>query len=359
MQTFLKIIRWSVGVLFIFSGLIKANDPLGLSYKMQEFFDVWSLSILNDYTLGLSLVMNTLEIVAGIALLIKFPYKQTLWLLLGLIIFFTFLTGYALFSGKIKTCGCFGDCIPLTPQTSFIKDILLFICIVILLFTQKKVKTSIHPAFGISVLLIAIIGVGYGQKQVLIHLPYIDCLPYQQGNDINEKMKAPKGAVADSVTIMMEFEKSGKKYFFDANHFPDDFDSTYIYIDRKEIVVTKGNGLKAGIGDFTLTTLSGVDTTQNIFKTPIPYVLVFAGKIDTAIPWNDLILKLREKYKLIYIVTADKTGATQYLNGQNVLIADITMIKTAARVWPTLFVMNGATIMLKTTFADYNEKNRH
>ena len=356
MQNFIKIIRWSVGLLFIFSGLIKANDPLGLSYKMQEFFDVWGMSFFNDYTLALSLVMNTLEIVAGVALLIKFPYKQTLWLLLGLIVFFTFLTGYALFSGKIKTCGCFGDCIPLTPQTSFIKDILLFICIVILLFTQKKVKVNMHPALGISILLCATFLVGYGQRQVLVHLPIIDCLPYKQGNDIKEKMQSPKGAIADSVTIMMEFEKGGKKYFFDANNFPNDFDSTYIYIDRKEVVVSKGNGLKAGIGDFTLTTLSGLDTTKKIFITPIPYVLIFAGYVDNSIPWNEMILKLREKYKLIYVVTADKAGAIQSLPGVNVLIGDITMIKTAARVWPTIFVMNGSTIVLKTTYQDYIQK---
>ena len=74
MQNFLKILRWTVGVLFIFSGLIKANDPLGLSYKMQEFFDVWGMSFFNDYTLGLSLFMNLLEIVTGLALLIKYPY---------------------------------------------------------------------------------------------------------------------------------------------------------------------------------------------------------------------------------------------------------------------------------------------
>ena len=356
MQNFIKIIRWSVGLLFIFSGLIKANDPLGLSYKMQEFFDVWGMSFFNDYTLALSLVMNTLEIIAGVALLIKFPYKQTLWLLLGLIVFFTFLTGYALFSGKIKTCGCFGDCIPLTPQTSFIKDILLFICIVILLFTQKKVKVNMHPALGISILLCATFLVGYGQRQVLVHLPIIDCLPYKQGNDIKEKMQSPKGAIADSVTIMMEFEKGGKKYFFDANNFPNDFDSTYIYIDRKEVVVSKGNGLKAGIGDFTLTTLSGLDTTKKIFITPIPYVLIFAGYVDNSIPWNEMILKLREKYKLIYVVTADKAGAIQSLPGVNVLIGDITMIKTAARVWPTIFVMNGSTIVLKTTYQDYIQK---
>ena len=356
MQNFIKIICWSVGLLFIFSGLIKANDPLGLSYKMQEFFEVWGMIYFNDYTLALSLIMNTLEILAGVALLIKFPYKQTLWLLLGLIVFFTFLTGYALFSGKIKTCGCFGDCIPLTPQTSFIKDIILFICIIILLFTQKKVKAIMHPGVGVSILLITTFLVGYGQKQALTHLPLIDCLSYKQGNDINEKMKIPDGAVSDSVTIMMEFEKEGKKYFFDANNFPTDFDSTYVYIDRKEVVVSKGNGLKAGIGDFTLTTLSGLDTTQKIFKTHIPYVLVFAGYVDSSIPWNEMIVKLREKYKLIYIVTADKAGAIQSLPGLNVLIGDITMIKTAARVWPTIFVMNGSTIMQKITYQDYIAK---
>jgi len=343
-------------LLFIFSGLIKANDPLGLSYKMQEFFEVWGMIYFNDYTLALSLIMNTLEIVAGVALLIKFPYKQTLWLLLGLIVFFTFLTGYALFSGKIKTCGCFGDCIPLTPQTSFIKDIILFVCIVILLFTQKKVKASMHLGVGVSILLMTTFLVGYGQKLALTHLPFIDCLPYKQGNDIKEKMLLPKGAIADSVTIMMEFEKEGKKYFFDANNFPSDFDSTYVYIDRKEVIVSKGNGLKAGIGDFTLTTLSGLDTTQKIFITPIPYVLVFAGYVDSSIPWNEMILKLREKYKLIYVVTADKAGAIQSLPGVNVLIGDITMIKTAARVWPTIFVMNGSTIMQKITYQDYIQK---
>jgi len=356
MQTFIKIIRYSVGILFIFSGLIKANDPLGLSYKMQEFFDVWGMSFLSDYTLALSLIMNTLEIVAGIALLIQFPYKATLWLLLSLIVFFTFLTGYALFSGKIKTCGCFGDCIPLTPKTSFIKDIILFICIVILLFTQKKIKSNIHPALGIIILLLSTIGIGYGQKQVLDHLPFIDCLPYKQGNDIREKMKLPLGAVSDSVTIMMEFEKAGKKYFFDANHFPDNFDSTYIYKERKEVVVSKGNGFKADISDFTLSNLSGTDTTQSLFNTEIPYVLVFAGQIDNAIPWNTLLAKLKAKYKLVYIVTADKTGAIQNLSKQNILIGDITMIKTAARVWPTVFVMNGAAIMQKISYLDYIKK---
>lgn len=121
MKPLLIISRIIVGILFIFSGLIKANDPLGLSYKMQEFFEVWNLHGLNNYTLALSVIMIAFEIIAGVAVLVGWQMRLFSWLLLLLIIFFTFLTGYALFSGKIKECGCFGDCIPLQANQSFFK----------------------------------------------------------------------------------------------------------------------------------------------------------------------------------------------------------------------------------------------
>jgi hypothetical protein len=353
MQSFLKFLRLGVGILFIFSGLIKANDPLGLSYKMQEFFDVWGVNFLSDYTLGFALFMNTLEIITGVALLVKYPYKQTLWLLCALIVFFSFLTGYALFSGKIKTCGCFGDCIPLTPKTSFIKDIILLLAIVILLFNQKKVKSELHKGWAIFILLIATLGVGYGQQKVLNYLPYVDCLPYKQGNDIVEKMKLPAGAIADSISIQMEFSKEGKSYFFDANNFPENFDSTYVYKSRKEVVVRKGNDKEAAIKDFKLFTLSEQDTTSALFATPNPYVLIFAGEIDEALPWETLITQLKNKHKLVYLVTADKSTASKRLKDKlPLLIGDITMIKTAARVWPTIFIMNGSTIMQKKSYKE-------
>ncbi|RYF93374.1 MAG: DoxX family protein, partial [Chitinophagaceae bacterium] len=87
--------RIIVGLLFIFSGLIKANDPLGLSYKMQEFFELWGMTRFNDHTLWLSVVMIAFEIIAGVALLLGWRMKLFMWLLLLLILFFTFLTGYA------------------------------------------------------------------------------------------------------------------------------------------------------------------------------------------------------------------------------------------------------------------------
>ena len=356
MQNFLKILRWTVGLLFIFSGLIKANDPLGLSYKMQEFFDVWGMSFFNDYTLGLSLLMNLLEIVTGLALLIKYPYKQTLWILLVLIVFFSFLTGYALFSGKIKTCGCFGDCIPLTPKTSFIKDIVLLFSIVILLINHKKVKTNLHKAWGILIILIGSFGVGYGQYYVLQHLPFIDCLPYKVGKDIVEQMKLPANAIADSIRLDMEFEKNGKTYQFDPSNFPADFDSTYVYQDRQEVLIQKGNGMVAKIVDFSLFTINNEDTTAAIFNSDSPYVLIFSGNIDTSIPWETLIKTIQQKNKLVYLVTADKVNALQLKLDIPILIGDMTMIKTAARVWPTIAIMNGSTIMEKQSYIDYLKK---
>jgi hypothetical protein len=323
---------------------------------MQEFFDVWGMSFLSDYTLALAYCMNLLEIITGIALIIKFPYKQTLWLLLGLILFFTFLTGYALFSGKIKTCGCFGDCLVLTPKSSFIKDIVLLVSILLLLFTHKKVKTNISKPLGILILLISIFGVGYGQYYVLQYLPIIDCLPYKVGNDIIEKMKTPDGAIGDSIVIEMDFTKNGKKYSFTPDKFPNDFDSTYIFSERKEVIIKKGNGIKAPITDFNLNTLQGTDTTAALFASPTPYVLIFAGQIDSTLPWEKLLQTIHNKHKLVYIVTADKSGAINTLAKENILIGDITMIKTAARVWPTIFIMNGATIMQKKSFLFYTEK---
>src|SRR5258707_12700107 len=140
MKMLISIVRNLVGILFIFSGLIKANDPLGLSYKMQEFFEVWGWHGLNDYTLSLSVLMIDFEIIAGVAVLVGWRMKLFSWLLLLLIIFFTFLTAYAVFSGKIKECGCFGNCIPLTAGESFAKDLLLLILILFLFAFRSRIQ---------------------------------------------------------------------------------------------------------------------------------------------------------------------------------------------------------------------------
>src|SRR6185437_1575572 len=140
MRFLISFVRGLVGLLFIFSGLVKANDPLGLSYKMQEFFDVWNFHWLDSLTLAFSVLMIIFEIVAGVAVLLGWRMKLFSWLLLLLTIFFTFLTAYAYLTGKVQECGCFGDCIPLSAGESFVKDLILLVLVLFLFAMRNRIK---------------------------------------------------------------------------------------------------------------------------------------------------------------------------------------------------------------------------
>ncbi len=178
MKILINLVRVIVGLLFIFSGLVKAIDPLGLSYKMQEFFELWGMTQFNQHTLWLSVVMIAFEIIAGAALLLGWQMKLFSWLLLLLILFFTFLTGYAYLSGKFKNCGCFGDCIPITPLTSFLKDIVLTALILFLFANRKKIQPIFSKkSNAVLILLVTVFSFGI-QWYALTYLPPVDCLPW-------------------------------------------------------------------------------------------------------------------------------------------------------------------------------------
>lgn len=363
MKILLSIIRLVVGVLFIFSGLIKANDPMGLSYKMQEFFEVWGMHFLNDYTLAFALIMNAFEIVAGVAILIGWRIRLVSWLLLLLIIFFTFLTGYALFSGKIKTCGCFGDCIPLSPKQSFIKDLVLLVLILVI-FIKKDVIQPLFRGFGGNFLIaLSVLFCIVSQWYVIKHLPVIDCLAYKKGNNLIEKMKMPEGAVADSFAIKFVYKKDGKQVEFDAEHFPDDFnDSTYEYVDRVQELIRPASAT-AAITDFILYGDTGEDTTVAILSQPGYYVMLLSKDANQAEEgWNKNAAEVSkvcgQKQIPFFIVTATTEAAQKQLPAtQNIhyLKCDATVIKTAGRVNPTYFVMKGADVVGKFANADFDK----
>ncbi len=360
MKTTLTIIRWIVGLLFIFSGLVKVNDPLGLSYKMDEFFEVWGWFVLTKYTVSLAVFMNVLEVVCGISLLVGRRMKFFTSILLLLIIFFTFLTGYALLSGKIKTCGCLGDCLPLTPAMSFTKDLLLLVLIVILFIYRNKIHAALSNTISNGILVVSTIACFALQYIVLNHLPFYDCLPYKKGNNIVEQMKKPANYVPDSTSIIYEYTKNGKQVQFDQNHFPDDFDSTYIYVNRIDKLIKKGSN-EPKIISFTLTSLSGNDTTQSIFDIP-KYVMVLSNEYPADYEiWHSDLLKIREeaakKSIPLFYVTSQSNEAIARLSKDNITVlkTDGTLIKTAARVNATYFLMTQATILNKYSYKDFNK----
>ena len=362
----LLLVRWIVGLLFIFSGLIKVNDPIGLSYKMQEFFEVWNMHFLNDYALFFSIAMNSFEVLAGVAIIIGWRIKLFSWLLLLLIVFFTFLTGYAHYSGKIKTCGCFGDCLPLTSAQSFYKDLFLLVLIVLLVGFQKQIKSALSNAWAFTLVALTLVLSTGAQLYVLKHLPWVDCLPYKVGNNILQKMEMPAGATLDSMQIVFEYQKEGKTIEFDQEHFPENFDDSYIFISRKDQLVKKGNGLKPAIIDFSLKTLDGFDTTQAVLSKKEKYVFILAKDASNIAQWKKKVNAVLNNYRFsengnsVIFVSAEGAKIKAEFPGHIVLNCDATVLKTAARVNPTFMYMEGATILKKWSYEDvYNQYSKY
>src|ERR1700743_2293717 len=142
------IARILVGLLFIFSGLIKINDPLGFSYKLEEYFEVFHITFLDGFAVSIAILLCALEIILGFGLLIGVRAKQVAWGLLLLIIFFAFLTFYSAFFKVVQTCGCFGDAIPLTPWQSFSKDVVLLLLILVLFVNKENIRPLFQPKTG-------------------------------------------------------------------------------------------------------------------------------------------------------------------------------------------------------------------
>ncbi|HYE54393.1 MAG TPA: BT_3928 family protein, partial [Chitinophagaceae bacterium] len=351
-----------VGILFIFSGLIKANDPLGLSYKMQEFFEVWGLHGLNDFTLAFSVAMIGFEIIAGVAVLIGWQFRLFSWLLMLLILFFTFLTGYAVLSGKIRECGCFGDCIKLTAWDSFIKDLVLLGLILFLFAFRDRVKPVFSRNVNIALLLFGAVAAFSLQWYVLWHLPVLDCLPYKKGNNVLEKMKIPAGAIPDSTVITFVYKKDGKDVEFTADKFPADFGDNYVFVKRYDKVIRKGNA-EAAIKDFALTDSTGTNVTEQWFNRPGKKLLVFVKNIPSNLEHNrqDLenVWRYAEQIKAdIAIATSvldeTKKAFTEMLPGRQLTFytCDGVAVKTASRTPITIYLINGAVIENKWSYID-------
>lgn len=365
MRQVVNIARILVGALFIFSGLIKAIDPLGLAYKMQEFFEVWAsegimkgmMHWLNEQALMFSLLMITLEVVLGVALLLGWRTKLVSWLLLLLMLFFTFLTSYVLFSGKIKACGCFGDCIPLTPIQTFTKDIVLLVLVLVILFGRKHIKPLFSNKVNISLFLISLFAVLALQWYVLKHLPVKDCLAFKVGNNILELRKMPKDAIPDKFEYKFIYKRNGESKEFAVNALPD---STWEFVDRKQILIEKGKNNEPLINDFVLKTALDTDSTEAILSRQGEYYLLFVKDFSLiAKVWLEdqrFAVVATERGKQVFIISSDRKSAEDRYGslavaGKKLIIpvlnCDATALKTAARNNITLYLMDGPVVKNK------------
>jgi uncharacterized membrane protein YphA (DoxX/SURF4 family)/peroxiredoxin len=354
--------RLFVGILFIISGLIKLNDPLGFSYKLDEYFSepVFNLPFFVPFSLAIALFLVILEVVLGVMLLIGYKSKWTIYNLLLLVLLFTFLTFYSAYFDVVKDCGCFGDALHLTPWQSFSKDLILLFFILILFYNQKYIKPLFFTKIQNILVLTSIALCAFMGYWVLNHLPLKDFRPYKVGTNIRKAMEIPDNAPKSVVEMIFIYKVKGVDKEFtekDLMSLPEGAE----FVDRKDKVIVQG--YQPPIHDFKLE-LNGEDKTDMILSKE-KAILIMAYDLEKANraglqKINDIYKKAKEKGYYIALVTGSSTDIVNNVKKKysftfDILFCDATAIKTVERANPSFVVMNYGTIIQKTHYNDVDD----
>jgi uncharacterized membrane protein YphA (DoxX/SURF4 family) len=338
--------RIFVGIIFIFSGLIKLNDPVGTEIKLEEYFDVfatdfpWMAGFWHFWVplaLYVSIFLCALELVLGVCLLVQYKLKTASWVLLATVIFFGFLTFYSAYFNKVTDCGCFGETIKLKPWTSFIKDmVLLFFILIILwqrhIFADKKTG-SVVAISSVFCLLLGIYAVRY--------LPVQDGLPYAIGENIAENMKP-----SETPKFKYIMEKNGKEQEF--NEYPTD--TTWKF---KQMIQLNEDEAKARITDYNLyRNGDSIDyKAESFVGKKLMIVSPFVQKAHTEHfdEIRSLIQSLKGSDVTVWLVTGSADSDVQtFVSEQKlaipVLSADVKVLKTIARANPVIWLLKDGTV---------------
>ncbi|MEO6347009.1 MAG: BT_3928 family protein [Aquaticitalea sp.] len=361
MKYIVNIARILVGILFIISGMIKLNDPLGFSYKLQEYFepDVLNLPFLEHYALGIAIIVVIFEVILGIFLLIGYKPKFTKWSLLILIVFFTFLTFYSAYFDKVRDCGCFGDALKLTPWQSFTKDVVLLFLVLIIFLGIKYVK-PILGKFGVTlVALLSFVFCLWFGYHVLMHLPTVDFRAYKIGNSIQKGMSTPSDAQKPVIEYNWKFKIDGKEKIITTNGDYPTVEGEYISVDYKTIK----EGYVPPIQDFSIES-DDEDLTQQFLDEPkLVMVIMYdlskgeqAG-VEKLKSMSDEALK--KGYKVIGLTSSGGDAKTKFKLNHHLnfdfYLCDEKVLKTIVRANPGIVVLNKGTITQKVHWNDIED----
>lgn len=362
----LNFARIFVGVLFIFSGLIKANDSLGFGYKLQEYFDVFHISFFSPYATGIAIFLCVLEIVLGALLLLGFWSKKVTTGLLGIIIFFTFLTFVSAAFKVVTSCGCFGDAIPLTPWQSFSKDLILLLLIVYLFIHRNKILPVSYNAGVQKIAAISVVAISFiFSIYTYTYLPVIDFLPYKIGASIPESMKIPEGAVPDEYQIMYTLKNKATK---ETKEMSDkDYLKTEIWKDNNWEIVGKPvsklikKGYEAKIKDLIITDASGTNYTTELIENPYYNFIIVAYNLkdtneDAIAKLNALTLDATEQYNLrTVLLTSNSAQDADAFSKKHKLFAEIfyadaVPLKSMVRANPGILLLKNGVVINKWSY---------
>ncbi len=347
-----KLIAFFIGGLFIFSGLIKVNDPVGTAIKLKEYFEVFSADISSifeifmPYALPIAVVLVVLEVVLGVALIVGFRTKTVLKALLAMIVFFTFLTFYSAYFNKVTDCGCFGDAIKLTPWESFTKDVVLLVLILVLIaqlktFNNNAPKIPTYITAGVTALstFLAI--------YAILHLPFIDFRPYAVGDNIQQNMQPSEAPI-----IVYTFEKNGEQV--DSKDWLTE-ENGYKYVEAKTL---NEDATIPKITDYSIKNPAGEDFTDYTFEgTKFLVIVENVEKVDREVfsEINSLISKLGKQVEPIAF-TADQANFSKLQQEVNLnipyFLADATVLKAMIRSNPGIMILQNGTVKGKWHYND-------
>ena len=256
-----NISQYIVGVVFIFSGFVKAIDPLGSTYKFMDYFEAFGMDFFNTIAFPLAIILSSLEFVIGFSLIFSTKKKLTAWLLILFMVFFTILTFILAIFNPVTDCGCFGDAIIMTNWQTFWKNIFLMIFTVIIFINRDNFKIKWKNRAQWSHLITTFTVITILSIYYYHNLPLIDFRPYNVGTYIPEKMIVPDDAKKTEYETILVYKKNGTEKEFTMQNLPD---STWEWVSTDNKLISKGDVPK--IHDFTIETLAGNDITKVVLN---------------------------------------------------------------------------------------------
>jgi len=351
--------RILVGLTFLFSGTVKAIDPLGSVYKFQDYFSAFNLGFLNDLSLILTIILCSLEFLAGFSVLFNIRFRFGIWTVLLLMMMFTPLTLILALTNPVSDCGCFGDAIRLTNWQTFFKNLVLLVPSVWLFINRKAIISNAGTERSWVLLSIAeaffLVFLFYNLR----FLPVIDFLPYKTGTFIPDKIILPEGKMPDKYETKFIYEKNGEKKEFSLDNYPAN-DTSWKFIDQKTTLVSKG--YQPPIHDFVLTSTGNEDMTDKILSSEGFTLLMISRKLEDADSET-----LAEGYETgnffknnsldFYILTASNAGQISSIDPSLlVLLVDEITLKTMVRSNPGYMLLKNGTIINKWSWASLPDK---
>ena len=358
-QRLLKMIvnlcRIIVEVTFIFSGFVKAIDPIGTQYKLQDYLgSIGMAGILPNWTLlAVAVFLAAIEFCIGIFLLFAIQRRLISKLTVAFMAFMTMVTVWIVVADPVKDCGCFGDALHLTNTETLIKNIVLLVCSLTIMYRPLAMFRFVSKSNQWIVTNYTIVFILVSSGLSLYYLPIFDFRPYHIGVNIPRGMEIPKGAKLPQFKTTFIMEKNGQRKEFTLDNYPD---ASWKFIDSKTVLTSEG--YIPPIHDFSITdNKTGLDLTNSVLSHKGYTFLLIAPHLETADDSNfgdiDRLYEYAQSYDIpFYCLTASTTKAIKRwidLTGAEYpfCITDEAVLKTIIRSNPGLLLLKDGTIINK------------